>query len=499
MPSRTGTWTGMRELAPVPGYVVMQPTTLCNLSCTYCYLPDRAYQRRMPVEVAEATAEAVNGWAAEQPGFSVVWHGSEPLAAGRAALAELMAPFVGVEHQVQTNATLVDDAWCELFVERGVRVSISVDGPEEYNTQRVTRDQKPIYKRIMKGVAALRRHGIGFSVLCVVSAPRPGLASRLYDYFLELGCDVLGISLEEHEGVNERSNARDEDTVRAFWSELVAAWRRDPRIHIREVEHGLGYAAAVLAGTADEVLPRRIDPMPMIATDGRVFLLSPELAGFHDPDRGDFSSGNVLTTPLAELLRDAVGGTPWIGEYLRGVEACRRECPYFGFCGGAHAANRYFEHGRFDVTRTNHCRNSKIRLLDGVLDHVPPSGQPRPVPAPVPVPARAASMPAMATAALAAAPGAGSAPAAAPGAGSAPAAAPGAGSAVATVEAVNTASASTTATTVVRHARRPADPVAARIHGLADGLTALLAEAAEARIARNDTCDTFYNWHNRPR
>ena len=44
-------------------------------------------------------------------------------------------------------------------------------------------------------------------------------------------------------------------------------------------------------------------------------------------------------------------------------------CPYFGFCGGAHAANRYFEHGRFDVTETDHCRNSKIRLLEGVLDH----------------------------------------------------------------------------------------------------------------------------------
>jgi uncharacterized protein len=112
----------------------------------------------------------------------------------------------------------------------------------------------------------------------------------------------------------------------------------------------------------------RLDPIPTVAEDGSVVLLSPELAGFSDPRYGDFSSGNVLTTPLAEILERATE-TPWIGEFLDGVEACRAECPYFGFCGGAHAANRYFEHGRFDVTTTDHCRNSKIRLLEGVLDH----------------------------------------------------------------------------------------------------------------------------------
>ena len=32
-------------------------------------------------------------------------------------------------------------------------------------------------------------------------------------------------------------------------------------------------------------------------------------------------------------------------------------------------ANRFFEHGRFNGTETEHCRNSKISLLEGVLDH----------------------------------------------------------------------------------------------------------------------------------
>ncbi|MET3427835.1 uncharacterized protein BJ973_007047 [Actinoplanes tereljensis] len=364
----TTVWSGMRGISAIPTYVVMQPTTLCNLDCSYCYLPFRAADKRMPVEVAEAVAASVDGFA-RAGRFSVVWHGGEPLAAGRDHLAALLAPFgAAVEHHVQTNATLIDDAWCRFFTEHEMRVSVSVDGPEPRNGERVTRGGKPAYDRIMRGVDALHRHGIPFSALCVVGDPRPGVAAELYEYFSSLGCEVLGINIEEREGVNTRANRHDPADVTAFWAELVGAWRRDPRIHLREVEWSLRYAAAVLDGTADDVLPRRLDPIPTVAHDGSVVLLSPELAGFHDLRYGDFTSGNVLNTPLGEILARAAE-TPWIAEFLRGVENCRTACPYFGFCGGAHAANRYFERGRFDVTETDHCRNSKIRLLEGVLDH----------------------------------------------------------------------------------------------------------------------------------
>ena len=362
-------WTGMRGVATVPAYVVMQPTTLCNLDCSYCYLPWRAQRRPMTVLVAEAVAATVNRWARDNDRFSVVWHGGEPLAAGRDQLGDLMAPFVGVEHHVQTNATLIDDAWCEFFAAHQMRVSVSVDGPEARNGERVDRAGRAAYDKIVKGVEALRRHGLPFSALAVVTDPRPELAGELYAYFLDLGCDVLGVNIEEREGVNARSNAHRGEQVRAFWAELVGAWRREPRIHVREIEWTLRYAAAELDGTADAVLPPHLDPIPTVAYDGSVVLLSPELAGFHDARYGDFTSGNVLHRPLDEIVAGAAG-TPWIADFVTGVEACRATCAYFGFCGGAHAANRYFELGGFTGTETDHCRNSKIRLLEGVLDHV---------------------------------------------------------------------------------------------------------------------------------
>jgi uncharacterized protein len=224
-------------------------------------------------------------------------------------------------------------------------------------------------------VEALRRHGIRFAVICVVSEPRPGLAAELYRYFCELGCYWLGINIEEREGVNTRDNTRTEPAVRGFWAELAQAWRADPRIELREIEWALHYLAAALRGQEDTVLPRQRDPVPTIAHDGRVVVCSPELAGFdHAPGYGDFALGNVLATPLDEIVNAAEHPTGWLAEYFAGVEECRATCPYFGFCGGAHASNRYFEVGRFDVTETEHCRNTKIRLLEGVLDHARGSG-----------------------------------------------------------------------------------------------------------------------------
>lgn len=372
-------WSGMRGVVDIPSYVLMQPTTLCNLDCAYCYLPHRAHDRRMAPEIAQAVAETVNAWAGQIERFSVVWHGGEPLAAGREHLAALMAPFHDrVEHHVQTNATLIDDAWCEFFLDHRMEVGISVDGPAARTALRTDRGGHPAYQRIMQGVSALQRHGIRFAVICVVSDPRPGLANELYEYFCDLGCYWLGINMEEREGVNTRDNARAEAAVRDFWAELTAAWRADPRLELREVEWSLHYLAAALRGQEDAVLPRQRDPVPTVGYDGRVVLFSPELAGFDDaPGYGDFALGNVAQRPLAEIVRAADAPTGWLADYLAGVERCRETCGYFGFCGGAHASNRYFETGRFNVTETEHCRNTKIRLLEGVLDHARGNGNGR--------------------------------------------------------------------------------------------------------------------------
>ncbi|MDI3420395.1 cyclophane-forming radical SAM peptide maturase AmcB [Streptomyces luteolus] len=361
------------RLASVPGAVIMQPTTLCQpLDCRYCYLPFRHEKHLMPVEVAQAVAQSVNEWAREDPRFEIVWHGGEPLSVGRLHLTKLMAPFGRVKHTVQTNAVLIDDAWCEFFLQHDMGVGVSIDGPPDMNRSRVTRVGHPAHRVILRGIERLKAHSIPFSAIAVVTDPDPARAAEFYDFFADLGCHSLGVNVEEQEGANTTTRTPDPARATEFWAALTAAWRARPVIQLREVARVLDFARAVLQGQASgRPASAAWDPLPTIAYDGGVVLLSPELAGFTDPRFGDFTTGNVLHHSLAGLLSEAEQRTSWLPEFWRGVDACRRTCPYFAFCGGGHAANRYFEHaGRMDGTRTSYCTTAKIALLEGVTRHV---------------------------------------------------------------------------------------------------------------------------------
>ncbi|MEV6525458.1 cyclophane-forming radical SAM peptide maturase AmcB [Longispora sp. NPDC051575] len=356
----------MDTLAPQvirPPAVILQPTTLCNLDCTYCYLPFRKLKNTMSTEVLDAVASGLAGWNEHGP-TEIVWHGGEPMLVGAAGLDAMMARFDGldVRHSIQTNGVLVDDAWCELFTRRSVHVGVSVDGPEEFNRYRLNLAGRPSWAQTMRGIAKLRERDVPFSAIAVVSHPFPALAQEFYDFFAQLGCTSVGVNIEEQEGVNTRHTGRSTVRMADFWAALTTAWRANPVIGVREIGYVLDHLARDRAPGGRGIW---VDPLPTVGWDGSVTLLSPEMAGFDSPEYGDFACGNVLETPLPALV-DAGLRERWPTEFLAGVARCREICTFFDFCGGGHPGNKYFEHGRFDVTETDYCRNSKIALLQGV-------------------------------------------------------------------------------------------------------------------------------------
>ena len=101
------------------------------------------------------------------PEFSLVWHAGEPLTLPTAwydeatlilqrSLAELGAEGLEFTQRVQTNATLINDAWCDCFHRIRIVVGISVDGPEEiHDAHRRFRNGRGSHALAMKGIEAL--------------------------------------------------------------------------------------------------------------------------------------------------------------------------------------------------------------------------------------------------------------------------------------------------------------------------------------------------------
>lgn len=61
---------------------------------------------------------------------------------------------------LQTNATLIDDAWARFLGDNGFLVGVSIDGPRDlHDAYRVDKGGKRTFDRVMTGLDALRRQG----------------------------------------------------------------------------------------------------------------------------------------------------------------------------------------------------------------------------------------------------------------------------------------------------------------------------------------------------
>jgi radical SAM protein with 4Fe4S-binding SPASM domain len=107
---------------------------LCNIGCTYCY---QQPLRDAGLPKAEYDLEKIKAAIlAKNSPFTLF--GGEPLLLPLPDLEELFA--LGHEkwkvNDIQTNASLITDAHISLFKKYGVRVCVSIDGPDELNDAR---------------------------------------------------------------------------------------------------------------------------------------------------------------------------------------------------------------------------------------------------------------------------------------------------------------------------------------------------------------------------
>jgi uncharacterized protein len=367
--------------------LVLQPTPFCNIDCTYCYLQQRDSAARMPLSVIQATIRNVidSGLVSDQ--LSVAWHAGEPLTVGvdfyRRAFECIDAVVDGrypVRHSIQTNAILINQEWCDLFMERGVKVGVSVDGPAEiHDLFRKSRDGKGTHAKAMRGVEHLRRSGIPFHAIAVVTAPALQHADEIFDFFQREGFREVGFNIDEREGLHQRSTIGPE-LERDFEAFLRRMLERslDPgcQLRIREVDEA---RKVILRGLdpvriSGESYPHNAQVLPLEVVSvnhaGDFATFSPEFLGQPSNDYGNFVLGNVLTDKLTSVFSNP-NFRRLHQEILTGVERCRRECQYFAFCGGGAPANKLYENGALSSTETAYCRTvvqAPLRLMLAQLE-----------------------------------------------------------------------------------------------------------------------------------
>jgi uncharacterized protein len=164
----------------------------------------------------------------------------------------------------------------------------------------------------------------------------------------------VGFNIVAKEGANVDGDTPAIDQARRFWRDTFAWCHQNREMTVREVGRLLGFVG--LEPTTRDADARH-DLIPTIGWNGDVVLLSPELLGVREARYHDFVAGNLLVDSLSTIL----GRAPdlrYVQEFLIGLERCKATCEFFSYCQGAHAGDRYFEHGTFTATETEHCRTS---------------------------------------------------------------------------------------------------------------------------------------------
>lgn len=166
----------------------------CNLNCSYCYVynkADQSWRDRpavMPDEVFLAALARVQRHCllSGQPEVRIVLHGGEPMMLGKQRFArwcrfirKTLSPLCTVILNVQTNGTLIDAEWAEIFAENRVGVGVSLDGPKALHDRlRVDHFGRGSYDKVVQGLEALKRARLPVSLLSVIDPTADPIANH---------------------------------------------------------------------------------------------------------------------------------------------------------------------------------------------------------------------------------------------------------------------------------------------------------------------------------
>ncbi|GAA2327312.1 FxsB family radical SAM/SPASM domain protein [Dactylosporangium salmoneum] len=323
----------------------------CNLKCDYCYIyehADQSWRRRpaaMPEAVIAQTAHRLREYAAEHrpPGLEIVFHGGEPLLAGpggldRAATVLRDAVPVPLSFVVQTNGTLINDEFLQVFRRHGFRVGVSLDGGERATDRhRRYADGRGSFGLVRRGLDLLRAEADLYAgVLCTIDVDNDPV--EVYEDLLRFSPPRLDLLLPHGtwDSPPPRRGPDQAGTPYADW--LIAVFDRWYDAPSRETSIRLfeSICDLLLGGRGEsEVVGLARNMTVTIEPDGSI--------GHNDffkitMDGGAETGLDVFTHGFGDVLAHPAWNGP---AGLDALCAACRSCPAVRVCGGGLPAHRF--------------------------------------------------------------------------------------------------------------------------------------------------------------
>lgn len=184
--------------------MLIKPATgRCNLRCSYCFYEDVAGHRaeRDMGLMSEATLERLvrTAMTSAERRVSFAFQGGEPMLRGLPFFERFVQlerqyqkPGLAVERSIQTNGTLVDEAWAGFFAKEHFLVGLSIDGTKDlHDANRLDPAGRGSWNRAVRALALLQKHRVETNLLCVVTGAVARRGQAVYQSLKKLGVGYL--------------------------------------------------------------------------------------------------------------------------------------------------------------------------------------------------------------------------------------------------------------------------------------------------------------------
>ncbi len=342
---------------PPVSLMIKPASSNCNLRCKYCFYHDLASCREMPSHgmMSLGTLEDILKKAFDFADGSMVmisFQGGEPLLAGKDFFRSFadMLPRLNVKRSavhvgVQTNGTLIDEEWCDIFARNKYLVGLSLDGDAVSNVLRIDADGKDTFERVYASAKLLQAKKVDFNILTVITKPVVDNISRVYSFFRKnkfkhlqfIPClKPLGLPKadtpedfyangEEAEHMLDADFHIDSQDYETFLKKTFSLYTKDyidgRYTSIRLFDNFVRLAHSQRAEQCG--MNGHCTHQYVIEADGEVYPCD-----FYCTD--EYSLGNILDTDFAKLERHPKA-IKFIEESL-GIEEKCKECNYYRLC-----------------------------------------------------------------------------------------------------------------------------------------------------------------------
>ncbi|MBF0465762.1 MAG: radical SAM protein [Nitrospirae bacterium] len=357
--------------------IILKATEKCNSNCIYCDVVRRKPSTTpiMSYEILDVCFSRINTFLMSNPddNITVLWHGGEPLLLGvdffKTALdiqeKHCTATLSRINHNIQTNLTLLSKDFLEIFKKMGIgHLGSSYDPIQNVRGPGKNIDSEIYNKMFLSGLKLSRESAFNVGIIYVVtkrSLERPlDIFYYLTNLFINGGINLNQVLIYDSE---IKDIAITPNEYADFLGEIFPVWWKYKEIYY-EIEPFKSFSInakrdALSLSCVDSgdcaYNHVNIDPRGETSQCGR------------SSDWGLLSYGNILDRSLHEILYDSQRGQLISRNEILLEKDCK-DCRFWSICHGGCPLDSYDEHGDF-VHKTRWCL-SKKRFIEKFFEPI---------------------------------------------------------------------------------------------------------------------------------